>query len=359
MARVEEMKPLSNRPTGNRLFPPFPTSPSSTSGPTSTTRGTGCTSAPAGPWRSSRARKRGRKGKKNLRAQPPHRDQQPKLAPPARGSGLDPEPGREPGPAGIRPPSHPERHQEVGDPLHHRLAFLCGVQATVPARGLPATARALPLPEKLGDVRARGPPDQPPQHRGNAQGVLRPADLHLPRSTPSSNCSPATTEETYKRLLEKIVAGSLIHADETEVNVKRVGKGYVWVFTNLEEVVYLYRPSREGDFLHDLLKGFRGVLRLRLLRRLRLAGLPAAEVPDPPDPGLQHGHQANPWDEELKSLASGFGTLLRAIVATIDQYGLKRRHLGKHRRDVDGSSSRLRRTRLPLGSGGGLAARGC
>ena len=53
---------------------------------------------------------------------------------------------------------------------------------------------------------------------------------------------------TYKRLLEKIVDGALLHVDETEVHVKRVGKGYVWVFTNLEEVVYLYRPSREGDF---------------------------------------------------------------------------------------------------------------
>jgi hypothetical protein len=45
--------------------------------------------------------------------------------------------------------------------------------------------------------------------------------------------------------------------------------------------------------------------------------------------------KTNPWDEELKGLASGFGTLLRAIVATVDQYGLKARHLGKHRREVD------------------------
>jgi predicted RecB family nuclease len=48
---------------------------------------------------------------------------------------------------------------------------------------------------------------------------------------------------TYKRLLEKIVGGALLHVDETEVHVRRVGKGYVWVFTNLEEVVYLYRPT--------------------------------------------------------------------------------------------------------------------
>ena len=65
---------------------------------------------------------------------------------------------------------------------------------------------------------------------------------------------------TYKRLLEKIVGGAFLQVHETEVRVRRVGTGYVWVCTNLEEVVYLYRPSREGDFLHDLLKDCRGVL---------------------------------------------------------------------------------------------------
>jgi predicted RecB family nuclease len=67
-------------------------------------------------------------------------------------------------------------------------------------------------------------------------------------------------EKTYKRLLEKIVAARLVHADETEVHVRRLGKAYVWVFTNLEEVIFMYRPSREGDFLHEVLKDFRGVL---------------------------------------------------------------------------------------------------
>src|SRR5262249_41940633 len=61
------------------------------------------------------------------------------------------------------------------------------------------------------------------------------------------------------RLLRNILAGPLLHIDETEVGL-RTGKGYVWVFTNLEEVVYLYRPTREGDFLKEMLKGFRGVL---------------------------------------------------------------------------------------------------
>jgi len=56
------------------------------------------------------------------------------------------------------------------------------------------------------------------------------------------------------------VRGHVLHADETEVHLTRVGKGYVWVFTNLEDVIFMYRKSREGDFLPDLLKGFTGVL---------------------------------------------------------------------------------------------------
>jgi hypothetical protein len=45
--------------------------------------------------------------------------------------------------------------------------------------------------------------------------------------------------------------------------------------------------------------------------------------------------QKNPWDEELKSLASVFGKLLREIVVTVDCHGLKKRHLGRHKRGVD------------------------
>jgi hypothetical protein len=40
----------------------------------------------------------------------------------------------------------------------------------------------------------------------------------------------------------------------------------------------------------------------------------------------------SPFDDELKEIATRFGALLREIVKTIDAYGLKRRHLGKHRR---------------------------
>ena len=64
---------------------------------------------------------------------------------------------------------------------------------------------------------------------------------------------------TYEGILRTIVKGRLIHADETQVSIE--GKrAYVWVFTTLEEVIYYYTETREGDFLHELLREFRGVL---------------------------------------------------------------------------------------------------
>jgi hypothetical protein len=66
-------------------------------------------------------------------------------------------------------------------------------------------------------------------------------------------------QATYERLKDKLRRGTLIHADETRVLVK--GRpGYVWAFTNLEEVVYAYTPAREGTLLGELLDGFTGVL---------------------------------------------------------------------------------------------------
>lgn len=142
-------------------------------------------------------------------------------------------------------------------------------------------------------------------------------------------------DDTYKQLLMKIVAGEILHVDETEVHVSRTGKGYVWVFTNLEEVFLVYRQSREGSFLSDMLSGFRGVL---------ISDFYAAydSLPCEQQKCLIHLMRdfnddllRNPWDEDLKSLASNFGRLLRKIMATVDRYGLRHRHLGKHRREVE------------------------
>jgi hypothetical protein len=137
----------------------------------------------------------------------------------------------------------------------------------------------------------------------------------------------------WQAILARIVAVNVAHVDETPINLHD-RTGYVWVLASLEEVVYLYRPTREGDFLHELLKPFAGVLvsdffsaydalpfqqqrcLLHLIRDLNA--------------DILH----NPYDGELKGLGSEFGRLLRPIIATVDTFGLKKRHLGKHKAEV-------------------------
>jgi predicted RecB family nuclease len=140
--------------------------------------------------------------------------------------------------------------------------------------------------------------------------------------------------KTYDEILERIIAGHLLHADETGVRL-RESSGYVWVFTSLEDVVYMYKPSREGDFLKELLNGFGGVLvtdfysaydSLECKQQKCLIHL----VRDMND-DLAHC----PYDEEYKGLLAEFGRLLRLIVSAIDKHGLRRRHLQPLKADVD------------------------
>jgi hypothetical protein len=158
--------------------------------------------------------------------------------------------------------------------------------------------------------------------------------------------------ETYKRLLARIVGSGLVHADETHVNLKK-GKGYVWTLANMEDVVYLYRPTREADFLQDLLKGFKGVLVSDFFSGYD--SLPCEQqkclvhlIRD-----FNHDLMNNPYDEEFKGLAGEFGRLLKSIVSTIDRYGLKKRHLHKHNAQVDhffrDLAARLYRSELAQG----------
>jgi predicted RecB family nuclease len=137
----------------------------------------------------------------------------------------------------------------------------------------------------------------------------------------------------YANILKKIVAGNLLHADETSVRFKH-DKGYVFAFANLQNVVYLCRPTRETDFLLPLLKGFSGVLVSDFY-----AGYDS--MPCPQQKCLVHlirdlngDLQAHFHDEEFKGLAKGFGALLIKVIATVDRHGLGRESLQRHKADV-------------------------
>jgi hypothetical protein len=135
---------------------------------------------------------------------------------------------------------------------------------------------------------------------------------------------------TYEALVKSIVNGYLIHADETGVNLGG-RKGYVWVFTNLEEAVYLYSPSRVGDVGQQLLTDFKGVLvsdfyaaydSIKCAQQKCLIHL----IRD-----LNEDLYKEPFNGELKELVGEVAALLKPIIETVDRFGLKRRFLRRHK----------------------------
>jgi len=139
---------------------------------------------------------------------------------------------------------------------------------------------------------------------------------------------------TKSKILNRIVHGKLIHADETRANIK--GQlAYVWVLTNLREVVYILTESREGEIVHDLLKEFQGVLVTDFYAAYDGISCPQQKCLIHLMRDLNDDILNNPFDKEMKSIALSFAALLKPIIDTIDRRGLKKYFLRKHLVTVD------------------------
>jgi predicted RecB family nuclease len=131
---------------------------------------------------------------------------------------------------------------------------------------------------------------------------------------------------TYRRLLEKLISGKVLHVDETEVKL-RTGKAYVWVFASSEEAIYIYKPTREGAFLTKMLKDFKGVLISDFYAAYDSLECPQQKCLIHLIRDMNQETLNNPFDVELQEMVQPFGTLLRTIVEKIDEFGLKHGYL--------------------------------
>lgn len=136
-------------------------------------------------------------------------------------------------------------------------------------------------------------------------------------------------QELYEQIREHTLASPVLHIDETDVAIRST-KGYVWIFATVDAVWYLYKESRSGEFLKDLLSGFRGVLVSDFYSAYDSVDCPQQKCLLHLLRDFNYDLKCNPFDEEFKWIAAEFGHVLRGIVETIDRYGLKERHLRKH-----------------------------
>ena len=159
--------------------------------------------------------------------------------------------------------------------------------------------------------------------------------LHIPRGTTKGFKAMIAHayHGVYDDLLKRLCNGPLLHVDETSVSVK--GKnGYVWVLASMEHVAYFYTPSREGATIRAMLKNFVGVLVSDFYAAYDSMECPQQKclihfIRDLNDALLKH-----PYDGELRELGRAFAGLVKPMVETVDQRGLKRRYLSKHKISV-------------------------
>jgi Transposase IS66 family len=150
--------------------------------------------------------------------------------------------------------------------------------------------------------------------------------------------------DTYDSLLRELVTGPLLHIDETSIWLRGHVTGYVWVFASMESVVFMYRSTREGEFLHDLLRSFKGVMVTDFYTAYDSIQCPQQKCLVHLMWDINRAILKHPFDKELNDIGRTFGALMRDIVGTIDRYGLKSRYLRRHgeqastwRRELRGS----------------------
>jgi hypothetical protein len=136
--------------------------------------------------------------------------------------------------------------------------------------------------------------------------------------------------DTYEAIKQNLRHGKLIHADETHFSVK--GKaGYVWVFTSMEEVVYIWSESREGHVAREFLTEFTGVLVTDFYTAYDSINCPQQKCLIHLIRDLNKDVLGEPFNQEMKDLVHEFTSLLRPIIETIDRFGLKTRFLKKYK----------------------------
>jgi len=136
--------------------------------------------------------------------------------------------------------------------------------------------------------------------------------------------------ESYNTLLSKISEGGLIHIDETKISTKGT-TSYVWAVTDMSGVIYIHSSTREGEMIREKLSSFHVVIVSDFYTAYDSFPCQQQKCLIHLIRDINEDILKNPFDEELKEVGRSFAMLLDPIIETIDKYGLKQRHLNKHK----------------------------
>ena len=141
----------------------------------------------------------------------------------------------------------------------------------------------------------------------------------------------ATTEKT---LLKRILASPFVHVDETRISIQGTAH-YVWVLTDGVHVIFRLTETRESALIQKILASYGGVLISDFYGGYDACKCRQQKCLVHLMRDLNDDLWKNPYDPEIEGLISDFKDVLVPIMADVEKYGLKRRHLNKHRRAVE------------------------
>jgi hypothetical protein len=135
-------------------------------------------------------------------------------------------------------------------------------------------------------------------------------------------------------ITQKLLASTVIHADETPINIRGTTQ-YVWTFTNDKYVVFKLSKTREASIAHEFLQSYSGVLVSDFY-----AGYDAIECRQQKCwvhliRELNDDLWDAPFDIEFENLVCEIKLLIIPIMDAVGKYGLKKRHLHKYMKQVD------------------------
>jgi hypothetical protein len=105
----------------------------------------------------------------------------------------------------------------------------------------------------------------------------------------------------------------------------------VWALTDMDSVAYIHSGTREGKMIREKLSRFNGVLVSDFYTAYDSFPCQQQKCLIHLIRDINEDILKNPFDEELKKVGRAFAMLLAPIIETIDKYGLKQRHLNKHK----------------------------
>jgi predicted RecB family nuclease len=141
-------------------------------------------------------------------------------------------------------------------------------------------------------------------------------------------------QRTADLLKRRILDGPVVHLDETRISILGADQ-YVWVLTDSVRVIFWLRATRETAFLKPLFANYGGTVvsdfyggydALPCKQQKCLVHL----IRD-----LNDDLWKNPFDDEFEQFVLAVRNLLSPILEDVQRFGLRVRHLGKHRDRVE------------------------